>query len=215
MSAPELTSKRAILLDLDRTLIDIESEVDYCGALEALQQAGFSQQRDLGAATSWGDCTRRVVDLLIGQSDRAAWERAEAIVVPFEVAGAERALPMPGLTQFWPCLQGRSVGVVTLASKPATERAMARYRLKVDAIEARSFDVPAKPNPEQLLVTLEALGIEPKHAVMVGDSERDEVAAVAAGIDFVGVTNGRDQHDFAAQSVVVADLIGVAGLLLG
>ena len=135
-------------------------------------------------------------------------------MVPFEVAGAERALPMPGLTQFWPCLQGRSVGVVTLASKPATERAMARYRLNVDTIEARSFDVPAKPNPEQLMVALAALGVEPRDAVMVGDSERDEMAAVAAGIDFVGVTNGRSQHAFEPQSIVVADLIGVAGLLI-
>lgn len=203
---------RAILLDLDRTLIDIESEVDYCAALAELQGAGFAPGEDLGAATSWGDCTRRVVDLLIGQPDRAAWQRAEDIVVPYELVGAERARPMPGLAELFRAIAGRSVGIVTLASAPATRRALARYGLHVDSVVARSFEVPAKPHPDQLLAALAELGVEPRHAVMIGDSERDEMAALAADIAFIGVTNGRREYRFAAGITLATDLHEVAAL---
>lgn len=206
---------QAVLLDLDRTLIDIESEVDYCAALAELQQAGFALRDDLGAATSWGDCTRRVVDLLIGQPDRAAWERAEAIVVPYELAGAERAQAMPGLEPLLRVLPGRAVGIVTLASAPATQRVLERYGLMANAVVARSFEIPAKPHPDQLLAALARLGIEPAHAVMIGDSERDEMAAYAAGVAFIGVTNGRREHRFATARALAADLHEVTILLGG
>lgn len=212
---PPMNGVRAVLLDLDRTLVDVESEVDYGAALAALEQAGFALCEDLGAATSWGDCTRRVVDLLLGQPDRAAWERVERIVVPYELAGAESAQAMPGLVALFGAIAGRAVGIVTLASLPATQRVVARYGLKVDTVVARSFEVPAKPHPDQLRVALAALGVEPQHAVMVGDSERDEMAALAAGVAFIGVTNGRQDHRFAAGTTLATDLHDVAAWLAG
>ncbi|KAA3626854.1 MAG: HAD family hydrolase [Proteobacteria bacterium] len=207
------SNAQAILLDLDRTLIDIESEVDYCAALARLQRAGFGLRDDLGAATSWGDCTRRVIDLLIGQPDRETWQRADAIVVPCELEGAERARAMPGLETLLRALTGRPVGIVTLASAAATQRVIERYGLIVDAVVARSFEVPAKPHPDQLLVALGTLGVEPAHAVMVGDSERDEMAAQAAGLAFIGVTNGRNDHRFDTAAALAMDLNEVAALL--
>jgi len=208
-----LSGVQAVLLDLDRTLIDIESAVDYCAALAELQHAGFGPGEDLGAATSWGDCTRRVVDLLISQPDRDAWQRAERIVVPHELAGAERARPMPGLAPLLRAIGARPVAIVTLASEPATRRVMARYRLAAAAVVARSFEIPAKPHPDQLLAALRALRVQPGQAVMVGDSERDEMAARAAGVAFIGVTNARSEHRFAAGSTLAEDLHEVARLL--
>ncbi len=48
---------------------------------------------------------------------------------------------------------------------------------------------------------------------MVGDSERDAVAAAAAGVAFVGITNGRAAHRFGDVAAVVDDLGGLLDLL--
>ena len=50
---------------------------------------------------------------------------------------------------------------------------------------------------------LELLGAQPDEAVMVGDSEWDEEAALNAGVRrFIGVTNGRERHGFKTRYVV-------------
>jgi len=203
---------RTVLLDLDRTLVDVESQVDYCSALAELERAGFRHPAGLGPATSWGNCTRQVVDLLVGLSDESEWLRAERFVMPHELAGAHRAAAMPGLAELLAALATRPVGIVTLLSGPATEVVLDRHALAVDAVVPRRHDIPAKPRPEQLLAALHTIGSPPAEAVMIGDSERDEMAADAAGVDFVGVTNGRDGHRFTGP-LVVRDLREAAALL--
>lgn len=203
----------AVLLDLDRTLVDVESEVDYCAALADLRQAGFARGDELGAATSWGSCTRQVIDLLLGLQDRSSWRHADDLVVPHEMAGAGRARAMPGLAELMAAVARFPVAIVTLLSAPATDVVVERHALPVDAVVARSFEVRAKPHPDQVLAALDLLGVEARVAVMVGDSERDEVAALAAGVAFVGLTNGRAAHRFAATTPTARGLRTVAELL--
>jgi AHBA synthesis associated protein len=47
-----------------------------------------------------------------------------------------------------------------------------------------------KPDPEGILCALEALGCEPEHAVMVGDSTSDVLCAQQAGVPAIAVTWG-------------------------
>lgn len=202
----------AVLLDLDRTLVDVESHVDYCAALEDLRAAGFDDDTDLGPETSWGSCTREVVDLLLSLTGRVGRIRAEEVVVPHELEGAAAATAMPGLDRLRAALVGRAVAIVTLCSGSATEVVVERFDLWSTAV-SRSPDLAAKPAPDQLLAALELLGADADGAVMVGDSERDAAAAAAAGVAFVGVTNGRDAHEFGDVRAVVDGLPEVAALL--
>lgn len=203
-----------VLLDLDRTLVDVETQVDYCAALAALTDAGFAPGGSLGPATSWGRCTTAVIDLLLGLRDRGAWDRAAEHVVPRELDGADRALAMPGLPALRGALAGRTGAIVTLLSADATARVVSRFHLDVEAVVARRFDVPAKPRPEQVLLALDELGVAPGEAVMVGDSERDERAAHAAGVGFIAITNHRHEHRFTTDTIV-ADLDELAVLMRG
>lgn len=202
-----------VLLDLDRTLVDVEGHVDYCAALADLRASGFDGAGDLGPETSWGTCTRTVVDLLLSLPDGPARSRAERAVVPHELRGARAATPMPGLERLRDTLGTRPVAIVTLLSPPATEVVVDRFGLWDRAVVARRAGRRSKPHPDQLLAALEQLGAAPDRAVMVGDSERDAAAAAAAGTAFVGVTNGRDQHGFGPVHAVVEDLHGLATLL--
>ena len=47
-----------------------------------------------------------------------------------------------------------------------------------------------KPAPDMLLIACRKVGVEPAHAVMVGDSENDAWAAKAAGIRAMLVNTG-------------------------
>lgn len=200
-----------VLLDLDRTLVDVENHVDYCAALDELRAAGFTEDADLGPETSWGTCTRTVVDLLLS-CPSARRRQAEDLVVPHEVVGARAATAMPGLDALRTALDDRLVAIVTLLSGPATEVVVDRFRLW-DTTVPRHPDLAAKPAPDQLQAALQALRRDPDEAVMLGDSERDAAAAAAAGVAFIGITNGRADHRFGDVAVVVDDLVGALDVL--
>lgn len=51
-----------------------------------------------------------------------------------------------------------------------------------------------KPHPEMLLNTLEALQIQNKHSILVGDSNKDKKAAEACDMDYLLVNWGFSQH---------------------
>jgi phosphoglycolate phosphatase len=53
----------------------------------------------------------------------------------------------------------------------------------------------AKPHPEMLLMLLDLTGVEPRNAVMVGDTTHDLELAANAGVDGVAVTYGAHDED--------------------
>jgi phosphoglycolate phosphatase len=83
----------------------------------------------------------------------------------------------------------RPVGVCTLNSEQAAHVALETHDLAshVDAVVGRDTVVEHKPHPGPLLETVDLLGIDPANVVFVGDSERDEETATAAGTDFAYV----------------------------
>ena len=52
-----------------------------------------------------------------------------------------------------------------------------------------------KPHPDMLLHLLEATGVAPASALMIGDTTHDLMLAANAGVDAVGVTYGAHPHD--------------------
>lgn len=53
----------------------------------------------------------------------------------------------------------------------------------------------SKPHPEMLHQILEETGVEPRHALMIGDTEYDLEMAVNAGISSLGMTYGVHAHE--------------------
>jgi phosphoglycolate phosphatase len=80
-----------------------------------------------------------------------------------------------------------------------TNKPILHTRTLLDALDlARRFEVVLggdslsvrKPHPRHLLAALEAMGVEPSRAAMVGDSANDVAAARAAGMPVVLVSFG-------------------------
>jgi len=199
-------SRPVLLLDLDRTLVDVEPFVDYCAALAELRLI----VPDAGAGSvdrAWGSCTRAAMAILAARSSDPVWPAASAAVEAYELVGIERSRPMPGLAAFVARIDPTRTAIVTLLTDRGARRALELHGVPPPAVVVgRRAGFRPKPAPDPLLAALDGLGAEASAAVMVGDSEVDEAAARAAGIRFVGITNGRSEHGFGPASIVVRDL---------
>ena len=197
----------AVLLDLDRTLVDVETHVDYAMAVRDLAAADLLEAApEAPGDTSWGSATLQAMDALVALAGDERWTRASDLVARHELVGAAAATAMPGLATFLEGLSGRPTAVVTLLSEVATQRVLEAHGIETDVVVPRRPDLRPKPAPDQVVEALRQLRRDAADAVMVGDSERDEAAAHAAGVRFVGLTNGRRGSRFGPDTVVAEDL---------
>ncbi len=88
--------------------------------------------------------------------------------------------------------QGRTLGVVTVKSRPTVDVTFQVLPLGgyFGTVVAAEDTVRHKPDPEPLRLALERLGADPGSAVYVGDSPFDIRAAKAAGMASVAVAWG-------------------------
>jgi phosphoglycolate phosphatase-like HAD superfamily hydrolase len=208
--------RAALLLDLDKTLVNVEDGIDYCAALDELRARLPGVVGEVGVETSWGRCTRPVIGLLGALAGTPDSGTASDIVERFEVAGVERSRAMPGLTELLSAIDPARAAIVTLLGPLATEATIERHlAVRPAVVVARAPTLRPKPAPDQALEALRRLGASPADALMIGDSEVDEATAVAAGVTFAGVTNRRPDHRFSRDAVVMADLHEVAAWLRG
>lgn len=197
---------RAILLDLDRTLIDVQTYTDYEAALdEVTQELGGVPEIDV-PATNWDSPTRACMQILVALSGDARWEQVSTLIEQHELAALPEAVPMAGLPNLVQSLPHElPTAVVTLLGPNATDRVLEMHGVPIATRIPRRPDLTPKPAPDQLEAACRLLGVEPAGTVMVGDSTWDLRAAESAGVDFIGVTNHR-QSEFPEGTSLVADL---------
>jgi phosphoglycolate phosphatase len=183
---------RAILFDLDGTLID--SRADLAHAVNAALVAVDLPQRSIAEITGFiGEGSRRLVEKAIAPHDEllaeahAAWEKAYAVGL------LERTHLYPGMRRLLARLGAAFPGALAVhTNKPGKYARPILEGLGVGAHFARVLGggdgAANKPSPEgvrQLLVELGA-----GEATYVGDSSIDVQTAAAAGVSFIGVAWG-------------------------
>ncbi len=177
----------AVLVDLDRTLIDLQSFTDYDSAwadVEALvPQAALRAVPETG----WSSATRACMGLLTSLGEGELWTTVNSVVSFFERAAIAYSTPMPGAGEFVRALADRPCAVVTLLPEDVAREVLARHGIVIPVVIGRDPRIRPKPSGEGLLRALELLGSSPEGAVMVGDSTWDAAAAADAGVGFIGV----------------------------
>ena len=198
MSLPPRALIRAVLLDLDGTLIDTAPDIATSANLmlarlgrEALPEVRVVDFIGQGIAT----LVRRVIAETGGETREATFAHAQEL---FEAAYlehvADRSLPYPGVIEGLDRFRaaGMALGCVTNKASRFTLALLAATRLRPYFGSVISGDDVArkKPEPDALLAAAAALGVSAREAWVIGDSANDVKAARAAGCPVAVVPYG-------------------------
>jgi phosphoglycolate phosphatase len=183
---------RAVVFDLDGTLID--SEPDIRATLNRVLAAeGLAPLPREAVAKMIGDGAKVLLERGFAARGRAFEPRyLEAFLADYEVNSTVETVPFPGIPAALEALRaaGHRLGVCTNKPENATRGILAgldieKYFSAVTGGDSTPF---RKPNPAHLAATLAALGAT--EAVMVGDHENDIKAAAGLEIPSIFVTWG-------------------------
>jgi len=194
----------AVLLDLDRTLIDLQSFTDYEAALEDVCALVGSWQDSAVPETDWDRATMACMAVLHAFLDDPRWNDISRAIGLHEVAAIPQSHLMPTVAECASTFAALPTAVVTLLPADVATAVLDFHGLtvgrEIDMVVGRDPKIRPKPEPDGVLEACRRLGVQPVDAVMIGDSTWDATAAMSAGTGFVGVPP--DGFDPAIQSQI-------------
>jgi HAD superfamily hydrolase (TIGR01509 family) len=187
-----MTGKRAVLFDIDGTLVD--SNYLHVDAWHKAFQTMGTDVEAWRIHRSIGQDSGQLLDSLVGERDEDWVTEAKRLHSENYSALAPRLRVFPHVRDLLATLAGQGVIVVLATSAPEDELRILLDLLDAgDAIHATTsaddVDV-AKPHPDIVRVALERAGVSAAEAVFIGDSVWDMTAAGRAGVRPFGVLSG-------------------------
>jgi phosphoglycolate phosphatase len=181
-------SIRAVILDLDGTLVDTAGEI--AAALNrTLEELGLAGLPPKSVEALIGRGVRSLVERALQQVEGGALMDVDRATERFEAhyaqtVGTDARLfegVMPGLRRL--AEAGIAMSVVTNKPRVFTELLLGRLGIAefFAGVVAGDDGIRRKPHGDMLLAACERMGSEPARSLMVGDSDNDVVAARAAG----------------------------------
>lgn len=201
---------KAVLFDLDRTLIDLQTYTDYGAALEDVESMIGSWDDPPAPATDWDAPTQRCMSILVALSGDPRWDNVSEAIAFHEMAAVTASHAMPRLEEALELAQDIPRAVVTLVAEAPARAVLARHGVDIPVLVPRRPDLRPKPAADQLLEACRLLDVAPSVTVMIGDSTWDAEAAAGAGCGFVGVAATRDGANRFGSGVIAAGDLAAA-----
>ena len=220
-----LGAVRAVLLDLDGTLLDTAPEI-AAAAADMLSELGLNPVDPLRVREFIGKgiphLVRRTLEASLGRApdERRVGSAMEGFFFHYAKRNGSMSKPDPGVLEGITELRAKGFALACVTNKTA--------QFTIPLLEATGlagfFPVVVsgdtmpkkKPAPDPLLEACRRLGIPALEALMVGDSRNDALAARAAGCPVLlvpyGYTEGEDVQGIDCDGIVPS-LLHVAGLL--
>jgi len=191
---------KAVIFDLDGTLIEFRFDYRVVRAevKQFLVSSGFPPSL-FSINESVFDMLKKVeVFMRNNGKDKdeieEVREKALSIVEKFELEAVRQTSLIPGAQETLEELKRMNLklGLFTLNSSNATMQVLKRFRLKdlFEVVVTRESVSRVKPDASHLQKVLMLLNVEPKEAIVVGDSVLDMKSASSLGAYAVGVTTG-------------------------
>ncbi|MFC9397218.1 HAD-IA family hydrolase [Streptomyces sp. NPDC057027] len=200
-TTPATLTTRALLLDMDGTLVNSDAVVERCWRRWADRQG-----IDAGEVLKVVHGRQGFATMAVLLPDRPMEENYadNRVMLAEETADLDGVVPVPGAPAFMAAIADLPHALVTSADEALAQARMGAAALRMPETRVTAESVGAsKPDPEGFLKGAAALGFDPADCVVFEDSEAGIQAGRAAGMRVVGV--GPRAAAF-APDVHVADL---------
>jgi len=178
------------LFDVDGTLLD--SAADICGAVREV----LSTTRAAGLSEEFlrGYIGRHLVELFRDVLPEYTPLQIEELIAHYRrvypARGHASTRLYPGVKEALASLGGRK-STATTKGTPTTRAVLEMFGLIEHFDHVQGTDgFPAKPEPDVILASLQALGARPEECLMVGDAPADMEAGRRAGVKICAVRYG-------------------------
>lgn len=219
MATHKLSPVRALIFDLDGTLID--SKRDLIHSVNAmLRELGRTQLADETISGYIGRGAPQLVAQALGNgaSDEEQKQALKFFLSYYEEHKMDTTRAYPGVAETLEELAGLPMAVLTnkpvrISVRILNEMGLAKYFRTIYG--GNSFE-RKKPDPLGAITILSEFGTSPREAMLVGDSEVDVQTARNAGTLAVAVNYGFGVHNRAAHPADIyldrfTDLVGLLG----
>jgi HAD superfamily hydrolase (TIGR01549 family) len=187
VNAPE-HAPTALVLDVDGTLLDTVY-LHVIAWWEAFRDGGY-EVSGFDIHRTIGRGSKDLVETLVGTADEACVEAHAEKWAPLR----EKCLPFHDVPELIRTCADRGMKVVYCTSGSPEDVEDFRAKIGCDDVVAASVnsgDVEqSKPAPDIVQAALDAVGVAPENAVMLGDTVYDVRAARAAGVPCIGLMCG-------------------------
>ncbi|GAB3630914.1 HAD family hydrolase [Microbacterium shaanxiense] len=176
---------RAVLLDMDGTLVDSTAVVERLW-LEWAEPHGLD--RDTVLKTVHGRQGWQSMAILLPERDHAINREENQRMLARESAETDGVIAIPGAAELLRSLQDMPHAIVTSADVALMTARMGAARLPLTELAITAEHVSqSKPDPEGFLLAASSLGVDPVDCVVFEDSGAGIQAGIDAGMTVIGV----------------------------
>jgi phosphoglycolate phosphatase len=200
---------RAVLLDLDGTLLD--TAPDLAAAANAMRaELGLAPLAETAVRRFIGQGIENLVRRCLGDSAAPFEDALERFKAHYERVNGQASRPFPGVLEGLGSMRRASLRLACVTNKSSRftlplleKRGLTPF---LDAIVTADQVGKRKPDPEPFLEACRLLGVAPREAVVIGDSENDAEGARAAGCPVwlvpYGYCEGRGVREIGCDGIV-------------
>ncbi|MFJ3878137.1 HAD-IA family hydrolase [Streptomyces sp. NPDC090077] len=184
-TAPAVFTARALLLDMDGTIVNSDAVVERCWREWAVSH-GLDPQEALKVVH--GRQGYATMAILLPERPVEVNHAENAEMLARETADTDGVVPVPGAPAFMASIQGLPHALVTSADAALAEARMTAAALPMPRVRVTAESVGAsKPDPEGFLKGAAELGVDPADCVVFEDSGAGIAAGLAAGMRVIGI----------------------------
>ncbi|MFG2980138.1 HAD-IA family hydrolase [Streptomyces sp. NPDC048258] len=184
-TAPVVLTAKALLLDMDGTIVNSDAVVERCWRDWAVSH-GLDPHEALKVVH--GRQGYATMAVLLPDRPMEVNHAENAVMLARETADTDGVVPVAGAPEFMAAIDGLPHALVTSADAALATARMTAAGLPMPGIRVTAESVQAsKPDPEGFLKGAAALGVDPADCIVFEDSAAGIAAGRAAGMRVIGV----------------------------